>query len=71
MTQQARACFNLRLLKKVQMQGGALRAERGVAALRRSERQGGRGTHPKDGSPQMGLFQQPKGGAPVSTGARG
>jgi len=33
--------FSPRLLKKVQMQGGAP------------------GTHPQDGSPQMGLFQQP------------
>ena len=41
-----------RLLKKVQMQGGARRAERGVLRVRRSER-------PSAPTPQMGLFQQP------------
>ena len=38
------------------MQGGGQRAERGVLQVRRSERPRARGTHPEDGSPQMGLF---------------
>ena len=41
-----------RLLKKVQMQGGALMPERGVLHVRRNEWHGGP-------TPQMGLFQQP------------
>jgi NAD(P)-dependent dehydrogenase (short-subunit alcohol dehydrogenase family) len=41
-----------RLLKKIQMQGGAPQAERGVLEVRRSECRGGP-------TPQMGLFQQP------------
>jgi hypothetical protein len=43
--------FLLRLLKKVQMQGGTLKPERGVLEVRRSEWQGGP-------TQQMGLFQQ-------------
>jgi hypothetical protein len=42
----------LRLLKKVQLQGGTLKPERGVLEVRRSEWQGAP-------TPQMGLFQQP------------
>ena len=34
--------------------------------VRRSERPSRRGTRPEDGSPQMGLFQQPTTGAPAS-----
>src|SRR5512142_1403978 len=45
-----------RLRKKVQVQGGTPMAERGVLEVRRSEWRGARGTHPEDGSPQMGLF---------------
>ena len=41
-----------RLLKKVQMQGGTPKPERGVLEVRRSEWRGGP-------TPQMGLFQQP------------
>jgi hypothetical protein len=41
-----------RLLKKVQMQGGTPKAERGVLEVRRSEWRGGP-------TQQMGLFQQP------------
>jgi len=41
-----------RLLKMVQMQGGARWAERGVLRVRRSE-------CPSEPTPQMGLFQQP------------
>jgi len=44
--------FFPRLLKKVQMQGGTPKAERGVLEVRRSEWQGAP-------TPQMGLFQQP------------
>jgi len=44
--------FEPRLLKKVQMQGGVLKPERGVLEVRRSEWQGAT-------TPQMGLFQQP------------
>ena len=54
-----------RLLKKVQMQGGTPKAERGVLEVRRSERRGGP-------TPQMGLFQQsvkgPGMGARLSSG---
>jgi hypothetical protein len=48
--------LSLRLLKKAQMQGGGPTAERGVLEVRRSECRGERGTQPKAGSPQMGLF---------------
>jgi hypothetical protein len=44
--------FSIRLLKKVQLQGGLPEAERGVLEVRRSERRG-------KPTPQMGLFQQP------------
>jgi hypothetical protein len=44
--------FSPRLLKKVQMQGGDPKAERGVLEVRRSECQG-------EATPQMSLFQQP------------
>ena len=47
--------LSLRLLKKVQMQGGTPKPERGVLEVRRSEWRGGP-------TLQMGLFQQP---APV------
>jgi len=47
-----KSLFTPRLLKKVQMQGGAPQAERGVLEVRRSERRGAT-------TPQMGLFQQP------------
>ena len=63
-----------RLLKKVRLLGGTTHptdghpgAERGVLQVRRSERASARGTRPEDGSPQMGLFQQPASGANGST----
>ena len=55
-----------RLLKKVQMQGGAPCTHppgwvqvRGVLSSYVAAPRERGGTHPKDGSPQMGLFQQP------------
>jgi hypothetical protein len=54
-----------RLLKKVQMPGGARwagyppKVGQGVHWVRRNECPSKRGTRPEDGSPQMGLFQQP------------
>jgi hypothetical protein len=55
----------LRLLKKVQMPGGTRwagyppKVGPGVLQVRRNECPSVRGTHPQDGSPQMGPFQQP------------
>jgi ATP-dependent exoDNAse (exonuclease V) beta subunit len=67
-----------RLLKKVEMQGGTPKAgyppelgpgvsgsARPEPVEGRSEWRGGRGTHPEDGSLQMGLFQQPASGEVV------
>jgi hypothetical protein len=55
-----------RLLKRVQMPSGARwvghppQVGQGVLQVRRNERPSRRGTRPEDGSPQMGLFQQPE-----------
>jgi len=72
-----KSMFSFRLLKKVRMSldfardgtpkaGCPPEVGPGVLEVRRSERRGGRGTHPEDGHPsermgarQMGLFQQP------------
>jgi hypothetical protein len=50
-----------RLLKKVQMQGGAGCEARGVLIRTSQRRASAGGTHPEDGSQQMGLFEQPAG----------